>query len=176
MKAEYPPVPSGLAPAYRITLVARGKKKTVLHYASERSAFIRGEIKGVPDAGDRLGLTELETALEEALHFESVTYVRPIDLAHSGLDAKRTRDRVEDQLAAVRAQCGVIQATALQILVRDDGLVANVDSIPGGAIAGCAEQVLWEMAFEPACNGTNALFTLDAEALHAEVHYLAPDE
>ena len=54
--------------------------------------------------------------------------------------------------------------------------VCQLPQTPGGALDACAEEVLRDLAFEPSCSGTTALFTLDPEGLHAEVHQLAPAE
>ncbi len=175
MKPEYPAIPSGVVPAYRITVNARGRRKTVVHFASEHSAVVRGELKGWPDIGDRLGLTELENALEEATHFDAIAYVRPIDLERRGLDTWRVHAHVEDTLAAIHVRCGALQATAIQIAIRADGAV-KAASIPGGALDECADEMLRDIVFEPSCSGNTALFTLDAEGLHAEVHTIAPGE
>jgi hypothetical protein len=176
MKAEYSAIPRWPAPAYRITVNARGRRKTVVHFASERSAIVRGETKGWPDIGDRLGLTELESALEEAMHFDAITFARSRDLVRRGVDVVRVHARLEDTLAAIRVRCGAIQATAIQIDINANGAVKTAGSIPGGRLDDCADELLHGMVFEPSCSGNTALFTLDAEGLHAEVHTFAPGE
>lgn len=161
---------------YRITVHARGKTKSVLHWASEHAAVVHGDLKGIPDIGDRLRLAALEDVLEKALHFDSITYVRSIDLVHTGPDATVAFNKMRDALYGVRQHCGGFEATAVQLAVRGDGTVTSTAAIPGGAIAGCPEEVLREIVFPPTCSAANVLYVVEGEGLHAEVHSITPTE
>jgi hypothetical protein len=176
MRTFYPAVPPGPALGYRITIQARGRRQTVVHYASEHSAIVRGDLKGWPDIGDRMHLEELEAFIESITHFDQIATMGSADIVHRGIDAARVQSRLDDALATIRVRCGPIQATAVQIIIRPDGVVADTGAIPGGALDGCPDEILRSMWFEPSCSGTNALFSLDAEGLNAEIHTIAPAE
>lgn len=176
LHTEYPQVVSGNVPAWKITVHARGRKNTVVHYDGEHSLIVRGVTKGVPDIGTRIDLAKLEDALKAAIGWEDLSRVSSLDLQQRTLAAWHLENVLDDGLWVVRSRCGGMgPTTALQLTISSNGTVSQIAPIPG-LIDDCADTWLHEISFDPACNATTALFTLDSEGLHAVAHHLAPAE